>query len=138
MKDCLTEDRHVDLVGDLDDDVLLPLWGVDQVADGEGDVGCVVLFVLFEDRVAPGLVEISACHVGAVELSLEDRNQLDTIYLSFSRFVSSSRLLSSSRRLRVFLILADEGPCWGVKSRQFCVSCQICVEGGVGTRTVPT
>jgi hypothetical protein len=90
VKDGLTEDRHVDLGGNLDEDVFLPLWGVDQVADGEGDVGCVVFFVLFKDNVAPGLVEISACHVGAVE-SLEDRNQLD-IYMYFSPFVSAQAL----------------------------------------------
>jgi len=55
---------YVDLGGDLDEDVLLPLLGVDQVADGEGDVGRVVCYVLVEDDVAPGLVEISACHDG--------------------------------------------------------------------------
>ena len=64
VEDGSTEDRYVDLGGNLDEDVLLPLLGVDQVADGEGDVGRVVCYVLVEDDVAPGLVEISACHDG--------------------------------------------------------------------------
>lgn len=46
-----------------------------------------VVFVLFEDNVAPGLVEISACHGGAAE-SLEERNQLD-IYISCPPFGST-------------------------------------------------
>ena len=83
MKDGLTKDRHVDLGGNLDEDVSLPRWGVDQVADGEGDVSRVVFFVLFKDNVAPGLVEISACHVGAVE-SPENRNELDILYFFFT------------------------------------------------------
>lgn len=67
MKNGLTEDRHVDLDGNLDEDVLLPLYRVDQVADMEGDVSGVVFVVLFEDNVAPGLVEIFASRLGCAE-----------------------------------------------------------------------
>jgi hypothetical protein len=66
VKDGLTEDRHIDLVLYLNNDVFLPLWGVDQVGDREGDVSSVVLLVLFKDNVAPGFVEISGCHVEVV------------------------------------------------------------------------
>jgi hypothetical protein len=61
----LAEDANVDLGGDLDEDVLFTLWRVDQVADVEGDVSGVVCFVLFEDHIAPGLVEVSGCHVAS-------------------------------------------------------------------------
>jgi len=99
VQDGLTEERHVDLGGDLDEDVCLPLRGVDQVADGEGNVGRVVFFVLLKDHVAPGLVEISAGHFGAVE-SPEDRNQLG-IYVSFpfAPFVSAQAVFPAFRLL---------------------------------------
>jgi hypothetical protein len=63
-EDGSTKDRYVDLGGDLNEDVSLPVVcvDVDQVADGEGDVSRVVHFVLFENDVALGLIEISPCH----------------------------------------------------------------------------
>lgn len=76
----MTENGHVDLGGNLNKYIFFPLFGIDQVGDGEEDVSCVVCFVLFKDNVAPGLVEVSGCHVGAAE-TIEERNQL-SIYIS--------------------------------------------------------
>lgn len=64
-----------------------PFWGVNQIAYWEEDVTRMVGSVLSKDNVAPGLIEISTCHVGAVE-GLEGRNQRDT-YISFPPFVSA-------------------------------------------------
>ena len=96
----LTEDRYVDLGRNFDENIFLPLFGLDQVADRKGDVGRVVLFVLFEDDVPPSLVEISACHIGVVE-SLEDGN-LSTGYLYF---FSTPSLLPELALLTVVLPL---------------------------------
>lgn len=86
MKEGLTENGDVDLGGNLDKYILLPLCGINQVRDREGNVSCVIFFVLFKDNVAPGLVEISGCHTGVTKAP-EDWNQLDiykiSLHLSF-------------------------------------------------------
>lgn len=55
---------EIDLVGDFDKNILLPLRNVDEVGDGEWHVGFVVGGLLGEDDVSPGLIEVSGCHGG--------------------------------------------------------------------------
>lgn len=85
----MTKDWHVNLVGDLNEDICFPLVAVDHVADWKGDVSCVVGFVLFKDNVAPGLVEVSGCHAG-VEGIVEERDKLDIyVFFTFQSFLDS-------------------------------------------------
>ena len=91
-EESLTEVKHVDLVGDLNEDILLPLVSPDQVADWKRDVCCMVGFVLFEDNVSPGLVEVSGCHF-EVEGTLGKRNELGCLRFFHSWVFSGLRLL---------------------------------------------
>lgn len=54
----------INLLGDLDENILLPLRNVDEVGDREWHVGFVVGGVLGKDDVSPGLIEVSGCHGG--------------------------------------------------------------------------
>ena len=55
---------EIDLFGDLDENILLPLRNVYEVGDRKWHVGFVVGGVLGEDDVSPGLIEVSGCHGG--------------------------------------------------------------------------
>jgi hypothetical protein len=93
-EDGSTKDTYVDLSGDLNEDVSLPVVcvDVDQVADGEGDVSRVVHFVLFENDVAPGLVEISACHDKAARVWYWQRDAEEVFIFFFHLLVLPAAL----------------------------------------------
>ena len=69
-----------DLLGNLDNDVSLPLSSRYEIGDGEADVVLVVLGVCLEGDVSPGFVEVSECHDGGLRrgrwLSLGDKSRI--------------------------------------------------------------
>jgi hypothetical protein len=70
----------IDLFGNLDNDVSLPLSSRYEIGDGEGDVVLVVLGICSENDVSPGFVEVSECHDGGLRrgrwLGLGDRSRI--------------------------------------------------------------
>ena len=112
-EDGSTKDTYIDLGGDLNEDVSLPVAcvDVDQVADGEGDVSRVVFFVLFENDVAPGLVEISACHDEAARVGYWQGDAEEALYL-FSTFWFCQQRSSSLRSLISRRSVSEGIRCW--------------------------
>jgi hypothetical protein len=62
IQDSAAKGHHFDLVGDVDEDILLPLVDKNEVTDWKGGIRLEIGLVLLEYDVSPGFIKIYGCH----------------------------------------------------------------------------
>lgn len=62
VQDSSAEGHYINLIGDADEDILLPLVDKDEVTDWKGGICLEIGLILLEYDVSPGFIEISSCH----------------------------------------------------------------------------
>lgn len=108
-EDGLLEDLDVEFVWDIDDDVLLPLGRVDDIANGKRSFGFEIQGVLRENDVSPGAVEVSGRHgEGGSRLSLDG-----SLYVFPGRVGSKGRLTRCRKGRKVARSVEQRSICCG-------------------------